>query len=376
MDRQGREQAALEVLETAARMDPQSEAVWLARARIAERRGRMQDAIAAYERAQIASPLSARPVLELGRLLRKQGALERAIAVLERFERRSPEGGADAARARLDLAISRGDAAAAGEAVEQLLRVAPLQAGQVRQAARLALESGRATLAATLMERIPREDRDNALRLRILLRAGRPAEAEQLLAVGTPDSFGGLVATARAYLEVGRPEIAEELAGAALGEDPSPLAQLTAAEALLALGRHDRAAELFARVPAAAASFFEARIGLARALAASGLPALAAETLAAVTPKTPAICAELRAMRVFAGKTGAETLPAPGAHGCPASPADGGGQPSPDEMQRAGARPAPTWKNAEDAVGEGPVPSPDRPPGSGAGPSPAAPRAQ
>jgi tetratricopeptide (TPR) repeat protein len=320
MDRQGREQAALEVLDTAARMDPESEAVWLARARIAKRHGRTESAIEAYERAARSAPTSARPVLELARLLREKGAQERAIAVLERFEKRSDRGGADAACARLDLAISRGDAEGAGRAVDRLLRVAPLETEQVRQAARLTLDSGRPVLAAALMDHIPRDDRDNALRLRILLRAGRLAEAEQLLAVGTPDSFGGLVPTAQAYLQVGRPQIAEQLAGAALGSDPSPLAQQVAAQANLALGRYARAAELFVRVPPAAPGFAAARIGLARALAASGLPALGAETLAAVRPKTPAICAELRAMRSFAGIFGDDPLPAPGEAGCPVGP--------------------------------------------------------
>ncbi len=320
LDGQGREQAALEVLQAAALADPDSEAVWMARGRIAERHGRLEQAIEAYERAERGAPESARPVLELARLLREQGAHERAIAALQRFASRSHQGGADAARALLDLALSRGDATGVGRAVQRLLRVAPLEAEKVRQAAQLALESDRAVLAASLMDRIPRQAGDDALRLRILLEAGRLAEAEQLLAVGTPDGFGGLVATARAYLQVGKPLVAEQLARTALEEQRSPLAELTIAEALLAQGRYDRAAELFARVPAAAPVHGQARIGLARALAASGLPVLGLRTLAAVEPRTAAICRELRRLGAFTADFTGDPPPAPDAEPCPAEP--------------------------------------------------------
>jgi tetratricopeptide (TPR) repeat protein len=281
LDRLGRYREALAVLNRAERIDPDSEAVWLTRAEIAERHEELDAAIAALERAEAAAPASAEPTLRLARLLEKTSARERALAVLERFERRSDEGGANAARARLALAVSRGDAASAARAVDALVSVGPVHAEQVRDAARLALDAGDAELARRIIERLPRADGDNRLRLRILIESGRFDAAEMLLATGAVDSFGGLVETASAYLVIDRPQMAEELARTALAANQTPAALVVAAEASLRLGRYDRAAVLFAEVPEASSDFARARQGLAQALTASGLAELAKETLAA-----------------------------------------------------------------------------------------------
>ncbi len=286
LDRAGQAESAAEVLEHAEELDDASEAVWLTRAEIAKRHGRLHEAIEAYERAEAAAPLSAEPPLALSQLLRQIGNQEGALAVLERFARRSARGSANAARARLGLALARGDAEAASQAVDILLRVAPARVREVRQAAELALTSGHAVLASRLAQRLPRGAEHGQLRLRALLQAGQLTEAEQLLATEDPESLGGLVAVARGYLAANRPRRAMEAAEAALAKRWTPAAILIRARAMLQLGQFEQAASLFAEALARNPELWDARLGLAQALAASGLSQLAAESMARV-PETP-----------------------------------------------------------------------------------------
>jgi tetratricopeptide (TPR) repeat protein len=301
LDRDGRREEALDLLEEALGDNPESEALWMARAEIAVRHDQPDRAIDAFERAEKAAPLSTDPPLGLARFLRKRDATERAVAVLERFERRAAREGVDASRVRLALAIDRGDALAAAHAARSLLRIEPESAAEIRRAARLAFESGNAALALRLVENLPRRSGDNPLLLQLLLRTGRVAAVEQLLAFADAESFGGLVQTARAWLAIGRPEPARELAAAALSREERPPALLVAADAESMMGRFEEAARLYARVPRGATAFAGARLGLARVLAASGLPRLAAEVLVDAALPDPVIARELAERRLAGG---------------------------------------------------------------------------
>ncbi|MFW6050787.1 MAG: tetratricopeptide repeat protein, partial [Myxococcota bacterium] len=82
LDRLGRRGEAERVLDEGLALDPASEAVWLARARIARRHDALGDALEAYHQAEQAAPASPEAPLELAELLREAGRPGRAAAVL------------------------------------------------------------------------------------------------------------------------------------------------------------------------------------------------------------------------------------------------------------------------------------------------------
>ncbi|HJL24361.1 MAG TPA: hypothetical protein RMH80_19135, partial [Polyangiaceae bacterium LLY-WYZ-15_(1-7)] len=248
----GRAAEADRALEAGLALDPESEAVFLARGRILAGRGEREAAIEATARAAELAPDSDGPVLQLAELLRAGGADARALALLERAEA-SPH----ALRARLTLALERRDAEASGEAVEALLRVAPLRIAEVEQAAALALEEERPALALRLLAHLP-EEAAAGLRVDALLAAGRADEAEALLLTRPPEAFGGPVEQAERLRRAGRPSLAIELAeaGAAL---ELPGAWLALGQARLAAGDAPAAAAAFARVPEGTADARAAR---------------------------------------------------------------------------------------------------------------------
>lgn len=276
----GRGEDADRVLEEGFELDADSEALWLARGRIANARGQTEAAIAAFARASELAPGSPHGPLALARTLEGGGASERARQVLVEFVGRARRGSAEALRARLSLAVARGDGGEAAEAVRALLAVAPARENEVRAAATTAMEGGRPLLAARLLDHLPRRPEDEALRVRALLAAGRAAEAEGVLTTAPPERFGGALEQASLFLEAGRPERAEELADAAVTAEPTPRGRLLRGQARLVLGRYDEAALDLSAVPAGTSSFVPARLALARALVAQGLVGLAAEMLA------------------------------------------------------------------------------------------------
>ncbi len=281
LDRLGRHDDADAALEEGDELDPRSEAVALARARIEERRGHVEAAIAAYEHAERVAPRSDVAPLELAQLLRENGAEARSDAVLVRFARRAGRGSQGALRARLQLALARGDGATAGHVAQALLRTSPARSSEIHRAAEAALEAGESALAARLADALPRTDEHATIRVRTLVAAGRLAEAEGVLASFPSDVFGGPLEEARFLLEVGRADRAEELAlSAGLGANRID-AWLIGGLAYLAQGRYADAAEQLARVPRGVTGFAEARIALADAAIASGMPNLAIELLEA-----------------------------------------------------------------------------------------------
>jgi tetratricopeptide (TPR) repeat protein len=301
LDQLGKTDEANEALERAESIDRDSEALWLTRASLAEKHGRIESAIEAYQQAERVAPASIEPPLALATLLNKQGARERARAVLEGFQARSPKSSARAAKAEMALAITEGDVNRSAEVAEAMLRLVPIDIKELCQAVRLALDSEQASIAVKVFEHLPKRACDAELELRFYLKTNQYAAAEQLLFSAQSESFGGLVPTARAYLAIGKPELAERLAQEALVRQPSNEALVIEAECELQQGRLPEAAALFSRVPVGTPYFEEARMGLARVLKAAGLADLAAEVLASVHEPTAAIRSQLAETRLALG---------------------------------------------------------------------------
>jgi tetratricopeptide (TPR) repeat protein len=267
------------VLDEARALDPRSEAVALAASRIAERRGDHETALREAVRASDLAPSSSEAWRRVAALVT---GTARAPELLSRLGDEPL-----ALRARLALAIARSDAADAEAILEALLRTAPVHQEELAAVIELALAEGKPALAVHLAERLSERVESASLLARALLAAGRPVEAEGLLATQPPEAFGGPRAAAELWLLAGRPERAAELAEAAeaLGD---PRAHLVQARARLALGAPIHAAELAARVPAGATDAEAARVLLRAALAESGLGALA-EELAAFEDGAPEV---------------------------------------------------------------------------------------
>lgn len=294
----GRTEASLKALERAEAIDSRSEAVWLTRARFAEQRGDYKVAISAYQRAEAAAPLSAEPPLALAHLLNKIHAAERADAVLQGFAARTRDNSALAERAKLALCLAKRDAQGAVDAVEAMLRIAPIRKTQICNAISLALNSDEPFLAEGLLSRISANRCEKGLRLRVYLKTHRLGAAEQLLASALPEDFGGLLPTARAYLAIDRPDLAEELAEVRLARGESNEAMLIAAESKLRQGRFTEAARSYSRIQRGTASYEAAMIGLVRTLGAQGMEGVAAEVLATTPQRTLEICSALAERRL------------------------------------------------------------------------------
>jgi tetratricopeptide (TPR) repeat protein len=284
LDEAGQTGRAQEAVSNAFAQDPLSESAWLARAVIAERHGQLAIALEAYERAETAAPASPQPVLGLAALLDRQGQPERARAVLARYEARVLPGTSGAQRARLRAAVQRGDAQAAFVEARSLGPARAEDISLVTQAAQLALESDHCGLAIDLVAMLGARSTQPALQLRALLACARFGAAEELLRVTDPELLGGFVPVAKAYLTIGRPKEALELAQAFHTIHPGDVpGTLLLGEAQLAAGAYVEAAETFARLVQGARGS-EARAGLSRALAAAGMPELASEVLHAAQP--------------------------------------------------------------------------------------------
>jgi tetratricopeptide (TPR) repeat protein len=278
LDALGETSDADAVLIEARELFPDSEATWLAFAKVAERRGENARAIGYYERAEHAAPASELAPLAIARLLADE-APQRAQAVLSRFSRRVASGSIPALRARLELAVLTNDATAAEEAVRALLVVAPARAREVADVARTMLEAGRPALAAGLLDAVPLDAVPIDLRIEALLGAGRSERAEAVIVLADDRTIGGPVARARLLLRVGRAEAASEIAEREALAASDPDAALVWGLAEDALGHHGEAARILAGVPRAAPGYTDARIALARILEEQGLAGLAAEVL-------------------------------------------------------------------------------------------------
>lgn len=275
-DALGDRAAAARAIEEGLRLDPRSEAVWMARGTIAERHQELDVAIESYARAADAGEGSEGPVIALARVLRESGAAERADAVLERYLAEH-EGGAGAARARLSLALGRGDARAAGLAALEVARRAPGNAEEIERAIREALEAGHPTLAHRVVALLPEGSVPRALALEVAIAAGERSEAEALLASWAPTTPSEITIAARAWSALGEPAQAAELAELAIAEGGGAEPRVVLARARLSEGRLAEAAAIAASIPAGSSGQGEARDVIEEALRRAGLPALAAE---------------------------------------------------------------------------------------------------
>ena len=278
-DRMGNEARALAILERGDALDPRSELIELARGAIHARHDRDEEAIEAYARAAALAPRSERGPIALAALLREHDRAAESDAVLERYLERAddPASRAGAARVELRLAVERGDAGAAFEAVRALIAAAPIRADEVRDAIVTALDDGRAELALRLMDALPERPDDRPLRLRVALAARDRDRAEAVLATWIPDEPAELVPIAEGYLAIGRPERAAELAEVALRTDQSVLGQLTLARARRAMGQPGAAAAILSEIDPASQAWPAAPEELARALEDRGMDGLADE---------------------------------------------------------------------------------------------------
>ena len=277
LDRLGREEEALSLLEQGDDMDPDDETIWLTRGRIHQRHGRTDEAAAAFGRAASAAPSSEAGPIALAALMRERGEGAEADAVLERYLSRAR--GAGAARARLALAIEHDDPVAAAEAVRSLLEAAPARGEEVRAAATTALEGDQPELALRLLAALPEDPEDRGLRLSAMLAAHDHAAAEGLLAGWMPRGPVELVEVAEGYLAIGRHERALELGEVATSTGGGAPARLVVGRALRAAGRRGAAAEVLGTIEPGSRAWPEGPIELALAMRDLGRPASAAELL-------------------------------------------------------------------------------------------------
>jgi tetratricopeptide (TPR) repeat protein len=275
-------QRALELLDDALALAPESEAVWLARGEVFAHANQLDQAYDAYEHAEYAAPGSARAPLALAALLRAHGHTERAAAVLLRFRARVLPGSADAHAAELAQALATGSSERVFAATlpYRLGRSSqpPMAAESLLDAAQLLIEQQQPELALQVLDAAPHSPRMRSLRLKASVEVGSLAALEAWLTVNEPADSEERALTARAQLLLGQPEAAANtLEAEQLLHPNQPSLQLTAADIELARGHYAHAAELYARVPASSSAGGAARQGLGRALSALGLSPLAAE---------------------------------------------------------------------------------------------------
>lgn len=314
----GRQAEADEVLADGVRLFPSAEAVWMAAGRIAELRGRKDEAVIAYVRACRSAPRSELGPIALSRLLTRLGKRERADEVLRGFIARVEQKSAPALRARLHLAIQRGDAAAAQSIAQTLLMIAPTHMEEIGQVLTVALESDTPALAAQLVETLPTTPRTLGLKVEAWLAAGRIDEAEAaLIAVpqGAESSEVGLrspphaeaadpflegTATAQQlanlWLRVGRPDRAAVLSETALASAPAPATHMLAAQARYALGDLSEAVKHLREIPRGAADYGRAQHLLVEVLCAGGYCGEAREALAQRRPSRGRMTAQQRTL--------------------------------------------------------------------------------
>jgi len=279
LDQAGEHTQAQEVLNDALERDPESEAVWLARAELFERSGSTIEAFAALERAAQVAPDSARAPLALAKLLERQGQTERARAVLADHRQRLAHAGSDVYRVELDAALLSGDADAVFAAtLPYRLGAPPKAAERLNRAAGHLLDKERPALALRVLELLPAAQREAPLELRALDKAGSVSALEAWLVMHEPNTPEARIKAARSALLVGKVARATAILEAdRLLHPETPGLLLLSAEIASARGQYLIAADQFARVPHNTSVGTEAREGLTAVLGALGLEAIGAE---------------------------------------------------------------------------------------------------
>lgn len=279
LDEAGEHEQAQRVLQEALEHDPACEAAWIARAGLFERAGATQEALDSLQRAAIAAPTSARAPLLLSKLLAKHGQPERARDVLAQYRAHASGAGVDVHRVALDEALLEGDPDKVFQAtLPYRMGAAARAVDRLNRAAQLLLSHQKAALALRVIELLPAEQREPALELRILAAVGSRAQIEAWLVTHEPSRPDSRIRAARSALLVNRLARASAILDAdRLLRPDTPSLQLLGAEIAAARGEYLKAADQFARVPSSSSVGPDAERGLALALRAFGLEALATE---------------------------------------------------------------------------------------------------
>jgi Tfp pilus assembly protein PilF len=278
LDEQGKHAPADEAIAQALRLEPMSEAAWLARAELTARRGDAAGTLAALERAEQAEPQSPRAPMALASWLRAHGQPERASAVLLRYEARTLSGTRAAQQVRLQRALAEGDPDDVFAATLPYRLFAMPPPAALLEAAQLLFDHQRPAHALRVIELVPETDNESPLRLRIFLACARWAAAENWLATHDAPTHAARLELARAQLTLHHSDQAAQIIEAERMHVPDdPALQLLAAQLELARGAYASAAAQFATIPCGSSAATAARLGLAQALTAGGMPELALE---------------------------------------------------------------------------------------------------
>lgn len=270
LDRSGHTAAAEGQLEAALARQPRSEALLLARARIARRSGDEVRALAAYARAQEAASAPAAALERVG-YLRELGGEERSVEALKALAGPHKGGVRDRLRIELELALAERTGREVVRCARDWLALGGGDPLLTRRAAEALLAQGHAALALELLAAVAPSELDTPLRLRAALALGRSAECEHILSSTPPHWLGGPLAMGEAYLQAGRPDQALRVLEESDSTQDDPAAAARRAEliarALSASGRAGEAAALLGRT--------DTRTATCEALQASALSALA-----------------------------------------------------------------------------------------------------
>jgi tetratricopeptide (TPR) repeat protein len=278
--REGDLDHARRLVEDGQRRHPESEALWIARARIAEMADRPDEALDAYGHALRIAPGSAGPVLGAVTLLERRSKRTEALELLAGYVAREPDRSPTAWWRYLVLLVdSSPSEAAVEEAAEALHRLSPRHDEAMRELAARALAEDHPEIALALIGLLPRIREDVPTYLAALAGARGLAEALRQLD-RMPDSLvGGPLGRGRCFLELGRPAMAAALAESVAESESDPAAYLLLGRAERTRGQTAAALAALRAVPESAASYVPARIELALALAASGQGARARRLL-------------------------------------------------------------------------------------------------
>ncbi|MEM7606816.1 MAG: hypothetical protein AAF411_15785 [Myxococcota bacterium] len=272
--RLGRMNDARALLEQGREVDRESEAIALVQGDLELAVGDGSSALRAFSDAHRFAPESDAPVQRVAALLgRLPGSAELLQSMTEGSDRVA------SLRARLALALHRGDGDLAESAARALALQAPLYRVELAELAEAQLDASRPAMALRLLSH-PAMDTPLLLALRV--RAHLALDERDAARACIVAQVGQLppAERARLWLQVGEAQLAldEALAAGAVVD-----AHFVAGEAALALGRPGEAARYFAQVPEGSARHSESRERVRAALRVAGLGELGEEVGANAT---------------------------------------------------------------------------------------------
>lgn len=313
LEASGASRRADRTLAVARRSHPESARVALAEGRILHRRGDEAGAISALVQARRLAPTWDEPVTSLARVLHESGHRRRANAVLlEHIETLPEDRAVTARRFLIDSARHAGDA----ETLSNALGLDPKITSEerARAAGRLALDAGRPSLAARILDDASSSRQNAQLRITALVESGARTKAAAFLTSKDGAHLGTDLQRARLLVEIGQAERALSMLEAS---EPSPAVRYERGHALWAQGRYLRATAWLADVPFGAGDFERARLALADCSSTLSRRGAAVESLSMVPHRSLAVrtklaeiyleADELRpALRLFDAKVSAE----------------------------------------------------------------------